>query len=95
MPRRIPPVPLVPRAAHEFYGILRHEDGGAMAFALRSGRVVSVDARDAIARGAYSRELRVGHVCYVAANSIAGRSALTAVTIVHSQRALRDLPPDR
>ncbi len=95
MPRHIAPVPLVPRAAHAFYGILRRDEGGVMAFALRSGRIVSVDARDAIARGAYSRERRVGNVCYVAVNSIAGRSALTAVTIVHSPRALRDLPPDR
>ncbi len=95
MPRRIAPVPLVPRAAHVFYGILRRYDVGTMAFEVRGGRLLSVDARDAIARGAYSRELRVGNICYVAANSIAGRSSLTAVSIVHSQRALRDLPPDR
>ncbi len=95
LPRRIPPVPLVPRAAHVLYGILRRNDGGVMTFELRGGRLVSVDARDALARGAYSRDLGVGKICYVAANPIPGRSALSAVSIFHSHRALRDLPPDR
>lgn len=93
--RRIAPVPLVPRASHVLYGVLRRNAAGVMAFELRGGRLVTVDARDAIARGAYSRDIGVGKICYVAANPIPGKSALTAISIFHSHRALRDLPPDR
>lgn len=95
MPRRVAPVAFAPRAAHVLYGVLRRDDGGVMAFELRGGRLVSVDARDAIARGAYSRDIGVGKICYVAANPIAGTSALRAVSIFHSHRQLRDLPADR
>jgi hypothetical protein len=93
--QRIPPAVVVPHAAHAFYGTLRSNEAGIMTFELRGGRVVRVDAREAIRRGIYSRDIRIGKNCYVAANRTPGSATLTAVSISHTHRPLRKLPADR
>ncbi len=93
--QRIPAPVVVPHAAHAFYGTLRSNDAGIMTFELRGGRLVRIDAREAVRRGTYSRDIRVGKACYVMANRTPGDSAMTAVSISHTHRPLRSLPADR
>jgi len=93
--QRIPAAIVLPHAAHAFYGTLRASEAGMMTFELRSGRLVRVDVREAIRRGIYSRDIRVGKVCFVTVNRPPGGASLTAVSISHTHRPLRALPADR
>jgi hypothetical protein len=93
--RVVPAIPAARPAAHRFYGVLLSNEGGTMRFQTRSGRVVSVDARDALAKGFYSGDIGVGKACLVTADSVRGEAGLTAVGVFHVRRAYVDLPADR
>jgi hypothetical protein len=92
-PRAVPS-PMLPNAQHKFAGILRTDIGGLVTLQLRTGRLITVDARTAFARGYYSHGLRIGKACYVTATTVNPRGPLTALSITYLHRPLRSMRPD-
>jgi hypothetical protein len=87
--------PAAEPTSHRLYATLVRRSGATLLVTTRAGRLVTVDARYAVAHNFISGDVKVGKPCMITSNDAPSSRMVHAVGIFHVRRSLVDLPLDR